>query len=139
MSQKYVLIRHTDCKPPAGTKSTAYTGQRSVLFKKRGPPVSPCEAVVADISGTFVGHTARQRLGEVHQLAPLDPGCRPQTVTLSRTDKTLQLRCHSRLFLPPREPGSVYIRQQTRCVMTSQARTHVNEWTIFPSTVSFPC
>lgn len=35
MSQKYVLIRHTDCKPPAGTKSTAYTGQRSVLFKKK--------------------------------------------------------------------------------------------------------
>lgn len=121
--------------PPTRDRGAFYLKKK----KKRGPPVSPCEAVVADISGTFVGHTARQRLGEVHQLAPLDPGCRPQTVTLSRTDKTLQLRCHSRLFLPPREPGSVYIRQQTRCVMTSQARTHVNEWTIFPSTVSFPC
>lgn len=125
---------------PRPAQKVPPTRDRGAFYlKKRGPPVSPCEAVVADISGTFVGHTARQRLGEVHQLAPLDPGCRPQTVTLSRTDKTLQLRCHSRLFLPPREPGSVYIRQQTRCVMTSQARTHVNEWTIFPSTVSFPC
>lgn len=79
---------------------------------------------MADFSGQFVGHTARQRLAGVHQLSSLDPSCRPQTVTLPRTDKTLQLRCHSR-FLPPREPASVYIRYGSRrCVVTSRARTH---------------
>ena len=114
-----------------------YTGIQlpsSFLFRAgrwwlRGPsPVSPCEAVMADVSGQFVGHTACQRLAGVHQLSSLDPSCRPQTVTLPRTDKTLQLRCHSR-FLPPREPGSVYIRYGSRrCVVTSRARTHPPAW-----------
>lgn len=84
---------------------------------------SPCVAVVADISDQFVGHTAAQRLGGVHQLSPSDAGCRPQTVTLSRADKTLQFRCHSRFSLHVNWAVFTSVNRRTRCVMASHTRT----------------
>lgn len=74
-------------------------------------PVSPCEALVADISALFLGHTVGQRLGDKHQLPLLDPDCSPQPITFPRTDEPLQLRSH---FLPMCTPSAVYIRTRVR-------------------------
>lgn len=61
--------------------------------------LSPCEAVVANVSRQLFGNTTRQRLRGENQLASPDPRCRPQAVSFSRADKTLQLRCHVRFSL----------------------------------------
>lgn len=84
---------------------------KSSQVQKKSLPVSPCEALVADISALFLGHTVGQRLGGKHQLPLLDPGCRPQPITFPRTDEPLQLRSH---FLPTCTPSAVYIRTRVR-------------------------
>lgn len=90
---------------------------------KKSLPVSPGEALVADISALFLGHTGRQRLGDIHQLPLLDPDCRPQTITFPGTDEPLQLRSH---FLPMCTPSAVYIRTHVRVTpwRHSDVRTH---------------
>lgn len=95
MATNYSSIRHTG----TNTWNTRHQPVWLSSWMRRGPLVSPCEAAVADGSGHFTGHTTRQRLLGEQQLSSLDPGCRPKTVSFSRTDKTLQLRCHHRFSL----------------------------------------
>lgn len=73
-------------------------------------PVSPCEALVADISTLAAGHAVCQRLSHVHQLPLPDPHCRPQTIAFAGTDEALQLWSHFPIHVNP----SVYIRTHTR-------------------------
>lgn len=63
--------------------------------------------MVADSSALLLGHTVRQRLGDIHQLPLFYPDCRPQTITFTGADETLQLRGH---FPSMWMPSAVYIR-----------------------------
>lgn len=115
-SQRFVLWpSNKSCTRKLFTMWMSSLSVRPLLFSPQragpmlAPPflsVSPCEAVMADFSGLFVGHTGRQRLGGDHQLTSANPGRGAKSVPLPRTDKTLHRLCHWCLFLlhHPREP-----------------------------------
>lgn len=67
--------------------------------ERAAPVFLPSKAVVADLSGQFVGHAAGQRFGGSHQLSPAYFSRRPETVTFPGADETLERRCHGRFSL----------------------------------------
>lgn len=104
---------------------------------KRTLPVSPCEAVVADISALLGGHAVRQRLGDVDQLPLTDPDCRPQTITFAGTDEALQLRGHFHIHV--KTECCLHPYTHALCVMTPYRRSHVRLFKTFFNFRNYNC